>query len=146
MCCLVQVEPRRWNSSYNMLKKLIEQKKALSAAANAEMNESIDLLSSRWKLAEKVVNLLQLFEEAREDIIYSSSSVALVIPILNSLKRLLAVVEDDTGIMAMKRKMAKSVAECFENYEMKELYFMSTILDPRFKNKVFSHHPSAINL
>jgi len=50
-----------------MLKRLVEQRKAVRAA-NAEANESFDLTPFQWNLAEKVIKLLQSFEEATEDI------------------------------------------------------------------------------
>ena len=56
------------------------------------------------KLAEKVIKILQPFEEATEDLSNETSSVALFIPIVNLLTRLLQVHEEDHGIMAMKRK------------------------------------------
>ena len=85
-----------------MLKRLIEQRKAISAT-NAELNETLDFSTTQWQLAEKVVRLLQPFEEATEDISCNTSSISLVIPIINSLKRILIVEDDDTGIMSMKR-------------------------------------------
>jgi len=51
-----------------------------------------------------VIKLLQPFEEATEDISSDSSSIALFIPIVNSLKKLLQVDEEDHRIMSMKRK------------------------------------------
>ena len=76
MCALYQDEPTRWNSSYYMLKRLVEQRKAISAA-KAKADASFDLTTAQWKLAEKVIKLLQPFEEATEDISSDSSSIAL---------------------------------------------------------------------
>jgi len=137
VCTLYQDEPTRWNSSYYMLKRLVEQRKAISAA-NAEANQSFDLTPSQWNLAEKVINLLQPFEEATEDISSDTSSVALFIPIVNSLSKLLQVDDEDYGIMAMKRKMLLSMQTRFGSCEGQDIYYLSTILDPRFKNRVFS--------
>ena len=108
VCTLYQDEPTWWNSSYYMLNRLVEQRKAISAA-NAEANESFDLTPSQWNLAEKAINLLKPFEEATEDISSESSSMALFIPVVNSLSKLLQVDEKDYGIMAMKRKMLLSM-------------------------------------
>ena len=88
VCALYQDEPTRWNSSYYMLKRLVEQRKAISAA-NAEAGASFDLSAAQWKLAKKVIKLLQPFEEATEDISINSSSIALFILIVNSLNKLL---------------------------------------------------------
>ena len=64
--CLVQDEPTRWKSGYYMLRRLIEQRKAISAT-NAELNETLDFSTTQWQLAEKVFRLSQPFEEATED-------------------------------------------------------------------------------
>ena len=101
VCCFVQDEPTRWNSGYYMLKRPIEQRKAISAT-NAELNETLDISTTQWQLAEKVFRLSQPFEEATEDISCNTSSISLVIPIINSLQRILIVEDDDMGIMSMK--------------------------------------------
>ena len=144
VCCLIQDEPTRWNSSYYMLKRLIEQRKAISGT-NAELNETLNFSTTQCQLAEKVVRLLQPFEEATEDISCNTSSISLVIPIINSLKRILIVEDDDTGIMSMKRKMSLSIADRFTDIERHEFYSLSTLLDPRFKDKVFSSHAAVIH-
>jgi len=144
VCTLYQDEPTRWNSSYYMLKRLVEQRKAVSAA-NAEADASFDLTAAQWKLAEKVIKLLQPFEEATQDISSDSSSIALFIPIVNSLNKLLQVDEEDHGIMSMKRKMLLSMQSRFARCETEDLYCLSTLLDPRFKNRVFSSQSRMIS-
>ena len=86
-------------------------------------------------MAEKVIKLLKPFEEATEDISIDSSSIALFIPIVSSLIRLLQVDEEDRGIRSMKCKMLLSMQTRFET---EDLYCLSTFLDPRFKNRIFS--------
>ena len=60
---LIQDVATRWNSSYYMLERLLEQKKAITAS-NAECQPPTELRSHQWVLAEKVVKLLKVFEEA----------------------------------------------------------------------------------
>ena len=60
---LIQDVPTRWNSSYYMLERLVEQKKAITASS-AECQPPTELRSHQWVLAEKVVKLLKVFEEA----------------------------------------------------------------------------------
>jgi len=118
VCALYQDEPTRWNSSYYMLKRLVEQRKAVSAA-NTEVNASFNLTAAQWKLAEK---LLKPFEEATEDI---SSAIALFISIVSSLIRLH---EEDIGIMSMKQKMLLSMQNCFGSCETEDLYCLLTLI------------------
>jgi len=106
------------------------------SATNAEAKQSFELAPSQWNLAEKVINLLQPFEEATEDISSETSSVALFIPIVNSLGKLLQVDDEDYGIMTMKGKMLLSMQTRFGSCEGQDIYFLSTTLDPRLKNTV----------
>ena len=80
---LIQDVPTRWNSSFYMLQHLLEQQVALTAA-NAELNVPAELRNSQWTLADKVVKLLQIFEEATREVCGNYSSAALVIPIVLS--------------------------------------------------------------
>ena len=57
-----------------------------------------ELRNSQWTLAEKVVKLLQIFEEATREASGNYSSAALVIPTVNSICHALEIVEGDRGI------------------------------------------------
>ena len=133
---LIQDVPR-WNSSFYMLQRLLEQRVALTAA-NAELNVPAELRNSQWTLADKVVKLLQIFEEATREVCGNYSSAALVIPIVNSIYRALEVLKDDRGIMSMKREMLQSLKQWYDGMESNSFYCLATVLDPRFKLLVFS--------
>ena len=81
---LLQDVSTRWNSSFYMLQRLIEQRTAL-LASGAECACMIELRAQQWNLAEKLVHLLQPFEEATREVSGDYSSAALIIPIVNSL-------------------------------------------------------------
>ena len=66
-------------------------------------------------------------------------------PIVSSLIRLLQVDEKDSGIMSIKCKMLLSMQTCFGSCETEDLYCLSTLLDPRFKNRVFSCQSNMIS-
>ena len=61
--------------------------------------------------------------------------MALYTPVVNSLTQVLQVDEED---YAMKRKMLLPIQTRFGSCEGQDIYCLSTILDPRFKNRVFS--------
>ena len=134
---LIQDIATRWNSSYYMLERLVEQKKAITAS-NTECQPPTELRAQQWILAEKVVNLLKVFEEATREISGDYSSASIVIPIINSLKRTISQEEDDHGIMGMKRGMLRSITDRYGDIEQQPLCVLATVLDPRFKLKVFS--------
>ena len=65
-----------------MLERLLEQQKAITTA-NVELNVSVELQTSHWVLAEKVVKVLRIFEEATTAVSSDHASAALVIPVVN---------------------------------------------------------------
>ena len=139
---LIHDQATRWNSSYYMLLRLIEQKTAL-LAAGAESACSHELRVEQWNLADKLVHLLQPFEEATREASGDYSSASVTIPIVNSLKRSLIVSTDSTGlgdhgIKGMKRAMLQSLNLCYSDIENVKVFALSTALDPRFKLSVFT--------
>ena len=130
---LLQDVSTRWNSSFYMLQRLIEQRTAL-LASGAECACMIELRAQQWNLAEKLVHLLQPFEEATREVSGDYSSAALIIPIVNSLQRsLTTTTTDDHGITSMKREMLPSLSRRYHNMKTNKLYALATALDPRFK-------------
>ena len=131
---LIQGEPTRWNTSYYMLDRLIEQRQAI-CAAEIKSKINTDLSSQSWQLAEKIVKVLKLFEEATVAVSSEGSSAALIIPVVNSLIHLFNNVssEEDEGVRTMKQKMLQSIKTRFMGMETAKLYVIPTLLDPRFK-------------
>ena len=69
----------------------------------------------------------------------------LVIPVVNSILRFLEndINEDDAGVKRMKREMLRSLSSRYSDVETNKFYCLATILDPRFKLRVFSSSTSA---
>ena len=101
---LIQDIATRWNSSYYMLERLLEQKAI--TASNAECQPPTELHSQQWALAEKVVKLLKVFEEATREISGEYCSASVIIPIINTLKRTISQDDEEHGVMNMKRGMS----------------------------------------
>ena len=68
-------------------------------------------------MAEKVVKMLVVFEEATHEASGDYASSAIIIPIINTLKVALLTDEDDRGVMRMKRGMLKSLEDRYSNVE-----------------------------
>ena len=141
---LIQDEPTRWNTTYYMLDRLLEQRQAITAA-NVELDVPVELRSADWMLGEKVVKILKVFEEATREASGSNATSAIVIPVVNSILRYLesGISEDDMGIRRMKREMLQSLNSRYSHVETNKFYCLSTILDPRFKLRVFSSSTTA---
>ena len=69
-----------------MLERLVEQKKAITAA-NTECQPPAELRTQQWNLAERVIKLLKVFEEAIREVNGEYASVSVIIPIINILKK-----------------------------------------------------------
>ena len=128
-----------------MLERLIEQRQAI-CAAEIECKFNTELSSQSWQLAEKIVKVLKPFEEATVAVSSEGSSAALIIPVVNSLIHFLDNIssEEDEGVRTMKRKMLQSIKTRFMGMETTKLYVIPTLLDPRFKIKVFSSQTAVI--
>ena len=142
---LFQDVSTRWNSSFYMLQRLLEQKRAITVAGTECTSVPTEIRAQQWTLAEKVVQLLVVFEEATREASGDYASCAIIIPITNTLKLALLTDEEDQGIMAMKRAMMKSLEDRYGKVEENPLCAIATVLDPRFKLRVFSSGGRAAN-
>jgi hypothetical protein len=95
-----------------MLQRLLEQKRAITVAST-----ECGITAQQWTLAEKVVKLLVVFEEATREASGDYASCAIVIPIINTLKLALSTDEEDHGIMGMRRAMMKSLEDRYGSVE-----------------------------
>jgi len=125
-----------------MLERLVEQRKAITAAS-VELDVPVELHASHWVLAEKVVKVLQVYEEATREASGDYASAAIVIPIVNSILRSLEVSDGDSGVTKMKREMLVSLQTRYSDVESNKFFALATLLDPRFKQRVFSSATSA---
>ncbi len=116
----------RWNSTFYMIKSLIEQKRALGIFVS-EYGLPDTLTSHQWSLLEKVLSVLGPFEELTRKV--SSSDV---IPTVTVLHRFLArETDEDHGIKAMKATLAAAIRKRFSDVEANPLYSIATLLNPR---------------
>ena len=136
---LIQDEPTRWNTTFYMLQRLLDLKVAVTAAGA----ELIELSNSNWMLAEKAVKILQIYEEATREASGNYATAGVIIPVVNSIIRSLEISDSDAGVMKMKREMLKSLKDRYKHMESNEYYAIATLLDPRFKQRVFSSSSSA---
>ena len=93
-----------------MLNRLLEQRQAITAA-NVDLDVPVELYSADWALAEKVVKILKVFEEATKEASGINATTAIVIPVVNSILcyQKSDISEDDVGVTRMKREMLQSL-------------------------------------
>ena len=118
-----------------MTASLLEQKSAISLYA-ADHQLPATLTASDWTLLEKINTLLAPFEEITKQISFATSTTSEVIPSVIVLKRLLAKqTTEDSGIKTMKATLLAAMGTRFQTVEAEPLYSVSTILDPRYKDR-----------
>ena len=81
---LLQDVTTRWNSTYYMLARLLEQKRSISLYLTDNSNIS-NLSSLQWELLQQVIRLLQPFEEITKIVSSGYSCVSETIPHVETL-------------------------------------------------------------
>lgn len=74
---MIQDEPTRWNTTYHMLKRILEQKEAvILIGAMEDVKLAAELTSEDWKTIKFAADILEIFETATLQISKESSTIA----------------------------------------------------------------------
>nr|XP_022910339.1 zinc finger BED domain-containing protein 1-like [Onthophagus taurus] len=151
---LIQAVRTRWNSTYYMLKRLVEQREAiLSVLSDRTITSRIQaghlmLEEEEWITMEYCIAMLEPFELVTT--LLSSESqptISIVMPILKSLAEnfISKTKEDEPKLLQnLQRLLQNEFQSRFENILSNVsvtaggkigIFDLSTFLDPRFKNK-----------
>lgn len=126
----------RWNSTYYMFYRLVEQKEAISLVLLSD--EKVDNLTPyEWRTAAEYVKTLQPFEEATT--LTSSSkfpTLSMVIPVLNILNKLLDCTSD--GLNDLKLELMNGIDRRWPDYQKITVFAAASLIDPRFKRFGFT--------
>ena len=137
---LVQDVQTRWNSTFYMLERLVEQKRAI--AIYCQDNDGVkNLTPNEWNLMERVLLTSRPFEQETKNASMSSATAGMIIP---SVRVLLATlmkpvkVGDDVGIQTMRSDMMNDLSARYAEVERNKVCLLATILDPTYKLLVFN--------
>lgn len=123
----------RWNSTLYMMKSLLEQKRVLGVYG-ADHELPVTFSVNQWTLIENMITLLTPFEQLTQQVSALTTTTADVIPSLVALKRLLNRTADtDAGVRTAKTTLLEAVNKRLSHIFSEPLYYLSTILDPRYK-------------
>ncbi|CAH1098482.1 unnamed protein product [Psylliodes chrysocephalus] len=137
----------RWNSTYDMLSRIVKIKEAVIATI-ALLKSDLILLDSDWIIIEESVNILEIFygitTEISSEKTVSLSKVIVFIKIMTqnvaqTIKNHQECQQPITEIMEMLYAIQEGILTRFQDYENEPLYSESTILDPRFKKRGFKN-------
>jgi hypothetical protein len=125
----------RWSSTYYMVERIIEQKKAL--VTYSADNDIPTLSMNQWNLLEKTVTVLAPIEFTTRKVSADESSAADVIAMVVGLTMALKNVKDDSGVQTMKGEILADIATRFADVKRNKLYAVATLVDPRYRGKLF---------
>ncbi|XP_041374435.1 E3 SUMO-protein ligase ZBED1-like [Gigantopelta aegis] len=119
---------------------MVEQKHALNATL-ASITKVNNLSAHEWKTAEEYVQVLRPFEDATTIMSATRySTLSMVIPVLNTLCDEMKAAELNT----FGECIIKNINNRWPDYEKTQLFYIATVLDPRFKQYAFSSESSKI--
>lgn len=120
----------RWNSTYQMFERFLEQKQTITAALSY-YNATIDtLLLSEWELISECILILKPFFLLTTKL--SSECNVCISKLIISVKQLyICLNANQNHILSVKLK--EMMYKYFDNIENNPIYAMATLLNPRFK-------------
>ena len=130
----------RWNSTFYMLERFHEQRRAITTVL-PETTCTAELTISQWTLVGQLVTLLRPFEEFSREFERADASISLIIPGVRLLLKHVGkpVADEESPVIKTVREELKSALSTgFLGVETWGLHSMATLLDPRFKVKGFS--------
>ncbi|XP_051546645.1 zinc finger BED domain-containing protein 4-like [Myxocyprinus asiaticus] len=135
---LVQDVPSKWKTSYFMLERLVEQKKAIDEMS-IECNFRELISCDQWEVMQSVCNALKPFEVACREMSNRTATLGQVIPLIHILNRKIDMLFDETmGIDNMLKSLKEAMVTRMSHTLHDPRYVWATMLDPRYKTSLFT--------
>ncbi|XP_043865319.1 E3 SUMO-protein ligase ZBED1-like [Drosophila mojavensis] len=136
---LTQDVPTRWNSTFKMFQRLSMLKEAVVAALSTRTD--LILSPEDWSLIEGVLPILQPFYQLTEEICAEKNvTLSKIIVLVGLLQKKMVTLNASIASHTLQEVVETLIFEMdgrFREVETNVLYAESTILDPRFKRRVF---------
>ncbi|KAF0871637.1 ZBED4 protein, partial [Crocuta crocuta] len=135
---LLQDVPSRWNTSFHMLERLIEQKRAINEMS-IECNFRELISCDQWEVMQSVCHALKPFDAASREMSAHASTLGQVIPMIHILNRKIEMLFEETmGIDTMLKSLKEAMVSRLAAALHDPRYVFATLLDPRYKASLFS--------
>jgi len=137
----------RWNSTLNMIERLIQIKNPLSAAISSLRRAPNCLTSNEWDIITDCAPILKPFESLTIELSGEKyPTLSLVIPLVRGLQYTVRKVrpETDAGIL-LQSSLLDSVSRRLGSLEKNKIVSKSTLLDPKLKKTAFGLEDNANN-
>uniref|UniRef100_A0A673UVA9 Zinc finger BED-type containing 4 n=1 Tax=Suricata suricatta TaxID=37032 RepID=A0A673UVA9_SURSU len=135
---LIQDVPSRWSTSFHMLERLIEQKRAINEMS-VECNFRELISCDQWEVMQSVCHALKPFDAASREMSAHASTLGQVIPMIHILNRKIEMLFEETmGIDTMLKSLKEAMVSRLAATLHDPRYVFATLLDPRYKASLFS--------
>ncbi|XP_032361026.1 zinc finger BED domain-containing protein 4 isoform X2 [Etheostoma spectabile] len=135
---LIQDVPSKWRTSFFMLERLVEQKKAIDEMS-IECNFREMISCDQWEVMLSVCNALKPFEVACREMSNRTATLGQVIPLIHILNRKIDLLFDETvGIDNMLKSLKEAMVSKMSATLHDPRYTWATMLDPRYKTSLFT--------
>ena len=141
----VQDVKTRWNSTYDMIVRFLDISDVVKAVLYDEgwadkILNGAKFFERDWRLLKNVCKVLEPFKSATVQLSSQAACISLYIPTVTCVLKSLepsAQNKDDEGVKDLKLRLKNNFKDRMAGVESNKIYYLSTILDPRFKNKFF---------
>lgn len=133
---LIQDVDTRWNSTFMMCERLVEQRKAIQVYLTRYDNRTLDLNENEWKLISKFKMLLQPIDEVSRMLCEDMAPISLQIPLAKMLYFSISTAEIPKEFVIVCTKMREVLKNKFFDLEKDKLHALAIFLDPRFKHRM----------
>ncbi|XP_069485349.1 zinc finger BED domain-containing protein 4 [Ambystoma mexicanum] len=135
---LIQDVPSKWNTSFLMLERLIEQKRAVDEISiDCSFRELISC--DQWEVMQSVCHALKPFEAASREMSTHMATLSQVIPMIHILNRKIEMLFEETmGIDTMLKSLKEAMVCRLSSTLNDPRYIFATLLDPRYKTSLFT--------
>lgn len=140
---LIQDVPTRWNSTYEMLRRLLANKDPVLATLALLQFEEVAVSNYEWKIIEHAINILDIFDEVTKEL--SAEKCVTISKAMILSRNLVDYMKEQTNIpdllAEMKEVCEKLLKEIGDRLILKEHDFLpeASLLDPRFKKPAFKN-------
>ncbi|XP_040199589.1 zinc finger BED domain-containing protein 4 [Rana temporaria] len=135
---LIQDVPSKWNTSFHMLERLIEQKRAIDEMS-IECNFRELISCDQWEVMQSICHALKPFEAASKEMSMHTATLSQVIPMIHILNRKIEMLFEETmGIDTMLKSLKEAMVCRLSSTLHDPRYVFATLLDPRYKASLFS--------
>ncbi|KAL0819743.1 hypothetical protein ABMA28_007791 [Loxostege sticticalis] len=146
----------RWNSTYDMLTRIVAIKDAVIATL-ALLRNDLSLSTDDWQIIEQAIPILKIFNDVTTEISAEKNvTLSKVSPLYkimsNFVKGLLRSAPNTPRmpqIQSLLTTLDQQLDRRFAHLESNDMYAEATILDPRFKRRGFKHdrnYETALNV